>query len=674
MTYSHLFRPLDLGFTTLRNRIMMGSMHTGLEDRKKDYTKLATYFSERVKGGIGLIVTGGYAPCAAGRLTLNSSKLTNQWEAKSHQIVTSAVHAEGGKICLQILHAGRYAFHPFSVAPSSLKSPISPFKPRALSDKGVEKQIQSFVRCGLLAQSAGYDGIEIMGSEGYFINEFLASRTNKRTDRWGGVFENRMRLPTEIVQRLRDATGPDFIIIYRISILDLVEGGSLWNEVVLLALAIEKAGASLINSGIGWHEARIPTIATSVPRAAFSWVSKRLKEHLSIPVIASNRINTPEQAEKVLAGGDADMVSLARPLLADPDFVNKAKTGRADEINTCIACNQACLDRIFSGKRATCLVNPRACYETELTLKPTSNKKKIAVVGSGPSGLTCATIAASRGHDVSLFEASSEIGGQFNLAKRIPGKKEFHETIRYFKRQLQLTKVKLVLDREIEGNDMNNSEFDEVVLATGISPKVPEIPGLDHPKVLSYIDVLLYKKPVGASVAIIGAGGIGFDIAEFLASNDSSQNSEIETFISDWGIDPDLISRGGVIGQAPSFSPSNRTIYLLQRKPGKPGKDLAKTTGWIRRLILKKKKVKMIAGVTYHRIDDQGLHLSVGGQSETLDVDSIVICAGQNSQRELLGDFEKSGKRIHLIGGAKMAKNLDSHRAIREGYQLGAEI
>ena len=675
MSYPHLLQPLDLGFAILRNRAVMGSMHTGLEDRKKNYRKLAAYYLERVEGGIGLIVTGGYAPNRAGSFSLLSSKLASRSDAVAHRTITDAVHSKGGKICLQILHAGRYGFHPFCVAPSALKSPISPFKPRALSSRGVERQIGAFVRCGKLAQSAGYDGVEVMGSEGYFINEFLAIHTNKRRDGWGGSFENRMRLPVEIVGRLREAVGPNFIVIYRLSMLDLVENGNTWQETVRLAKAIQEAGATLINTGIGWHEARIPTIALPVPRAAFAWVTKKLKAEITIPVIASNRINTPAVAEEILARGDADLVSMARPLLADPHFIRKTETGRTDEINVCIACNQGCLDRIFSGKRASCLVNPRACYETEIKVEPAAKKRRIAVVGSGPSGLACAAAAAERGHEVHLFEQAGEIGGQFNLAKRIPGKQEFQETIRYYGRQLELHGVRLFLQRKIGNRDLLREEFDEVVLATGITPRIPAIPGIDHPKVLGYEEVLRQKRPVGSTVAIVGAGGIGFDIAEFLTHPHPASLQSIEAFRREWGIDGSLQSPGGIADDRSGDSPKAvRTVYLLQRKPGRPGKNLAKTTGWIGRRTLQKRKVHMIGGVAYDRIDDQGLHISVAGESKILYVETVVVCAGQNSRRELFDELQDSGKKPHLIGGAKAAAELDSYRAIREGFLLGTRI
>jgi len=670
--YPHLLAPLDLGFTALRNRVLMGSMHTGLEDRRKDYEKLAAYFTERARGGVGLIVTGGIAPNIAGWVSPFSGKLNRSWEVGRHRLVTRAVHEEGGKICMQILHSGRYGYHPFSVAPSAIKSPITPFKPHALSSRGVERQLADFARCAALAREGGYDGIEIMGSEGYLINQFLSARTNQRTDQWGGSFANRMRFPVEIVRRVRAATGPDFIIIYRLSMLDLVEGGSAWDEVVTLAKAVEQAGATLINTGIGWHEARIPTIATMVPRAAFTWVTGRLKGQVKAPLITTNRINMPQVAEEILARGDADMVSMARPFLADPEFVIKAAQGREDEINTCIGCNQACLDHIFLRKEVSCLVNPRACHETELNYLPARVRKRIAVVGAGPAGLACATVAAQRGHDVTLFEAAAEIGGQFNMAKRIPGKEEFYETLRYFRRQLELTGVKAQLGRPVSAAELIAQGFDEVVLATGVTPRRPAIPGVDHPKVLSYVDVLLHGKPVGETVAIVGAGGIGFDVAEFLCHDGVSPSVDRELFLKEWGIDSSLQARAGIEGIRPHIEPAPRQIYLLQRKASKPGEGLGKTTGWIHRRSLQHKKVVMITGANYDAIDDQGLHLTADGQPPVLTVDNVVICAGQESRRDLQPPLEAAGLSVHIIGGAKLAAELDAKRAIDEGSRLAA--
>jgi 2,4-dienoyl-CoA reductase (NADPH2) len=670
--YTKLFEPLDLGFTTLKNRVLMGSMHTGLEELKGGYEKMAAFYAERAKGGVGLIVTGGISPNIAGWVGPFSSKLTNTRTADKHKIITQSVHDNGGKICLQILHTGRYGYHPFAVAPSSIKSPISPFKPWALSKMGVRKTINDYVNCAKLAQHAGYDGVEVMGSEGYLINQFIATKTNKRTDEWGGSYENRIKFPLEIVRKIRKEVGENFIIIFRLSMLDLVEGGSSWQEVVQLAKELEKAGVTIINTGIGWHEARIPTIATMVPRGAFAWVTKKMKSEISIPLITTNRINTPEVAEQILQDGNADMVSMARPFLADAFFVNKAMENKADEINTCIGCNQACLDHIFSRKHASCLVNPRACRETELTPTKVANPKRIAVVGSGPAGLSFASVAAERGHLVTLFDSAPEIGGQFNIAKQIPGKEEFYETIRYFNKQLQLHKVTLQLNKTVTANDL--TEFDEVIVASGITPRKPPIPGIEHPMVLSYIDVLKHKKEVGKRVAIIGAGGIGFDTAEYLTHSGPSTSQDIQAFLREWGIDPTNEVRSGIEGIKAHPEPSPREVYLLQRKETKIGEGLGKTTGWVHRISLKNKAVKMLNAVQYDKIDDAGLHVTIKGQSQLLAVDNVVICAGQVSKNELVEPLQKMGKSVHVIGGAFMAGELDAKRAIEQGYRLGVEI
>ena len=671
MNYSHLMAPLDLGFTTLPNRVLMGSMHTGLEDRAKNFPKLAAYFAERARGGVGLMVTGGIAPNRAGWVAPFSGKLSSKREVARHRLVTDAVHEHNGRICMQILHAGRYGYHPINVAPSAIKSPISPFKPWKLSTRGVEKQIRDFVRCAKLAQMAGYDGVEVMGSEGYLINQFLVARTNKRQDRWGGPFENRMQFAVEIVRRIRQETGEAFIVIFRLSMLDLVKDGSNWEEVVQLAKAVEAAGATIINTGIGWHEARVPTIGTMVPRGAFKWVTQKMKAEVSLPLIATNRINHPATAEAILAEGAADMVSMARPFLADPDFVKKSGEGREDEINTCIACNQACLDHVFVAKRATCMVNPRACFETELKYKATAQPKHIAVVGAGPAGLATASVAASRGHQVDLFEAKEEIGGQFNMAKRIPGKEEFHETLRYYKKQLELHKVKLTLGKQVTPALLKAGAYDEIVLATGVLPRNPEIEGQDHAKVLSYMDVLAGDREVGDRVAIVGAGGIGFDVAEFLSHQQTGEKPDPKSFFKQWGVDTALDNPGGLL-PSPEPEPSARKIYLLQRKASRPGKGLGKTTGWIHRATLKRKRVEMLAGVTYQRIDDQGLHITVENQPRVLEVDHVVLCTGQISQRALVEGLESDGLNYHLIGGAKLAAELDAKRAIEEGSKLAA--
>lgn len=673
--YPHLLAPLDLGFTTLKNRTLMGSMHTGLEEKPGGFERMAAYFAERARGGVGLMVTGGIGPNEEGGVYSGAAKLSTVEEAEKHKIVTRAVHEAGGKICMQILHAGRYAYSPKSVAPSAIQAPINPFKPRELDEEGIEKQIADFVNCAALAQQAGYDGVEVMGSEGYFINQFLVAHTNHRTDRWGGSYENRMRLPVEIVRRVREAVGPNFIIIYRLSMLDLVEGGSSWDEIVLLAKAIEKAGATIINTGIGWHEARIPTIATKVPRAAFTKVTAKLKGEVSIPLITTNRINTPEVAEQVLAEGDADMVSMARPFLADPEFVNKAAEGRADEINTCIGCNQACLDHTFGGKLTSCLVNPRACHETELNYIPTTQVKKIAVVGAGPAGLAASTVAAERGHSVTLFDAASEIGGQFNVAKRVPGKEEFYETLRYFKRKLETTGVDVRLNTRVSVDDLVKGGFDEIILATGIVPRTPEIPGIEHAKVISYLDAILERKPVGQKVAVIGAGGIGFDVSEFITHQGKATSLDREAFWQEWGIDTALEARGGVAGVQAQPHPAARQIFLLQRKKTKVGDGLGKTTGWIHRTGLKNKNVQMLNSVEYLKVDDAGLHIRIaGGEEQVLPVDTVIVCAGQDPLRELQQGLESAGQRVHLVGGADVAAELDAKRAIDQGSRLAAGL
>jgi 2,4-dienoyl-CoA reductase (NADPH2) len=671
--YPHLLAPLDLGFTTLRNRVLMGSMHVGLEEAKDGFERMAAFYAERAHGGVALMVTGGISPNDAGRPFPGGSRLASPEEAEHHKVVTQAVHDAGGKIALQILHFGRYAYHPGLVGPSPIKAPISPMPPRELSTEEVEQTIADFVNCAKLAQSAGYDGVEVMGSEGYLINEFIAARTNHRTDEWGGAYANRMRFPVEIVRRTREAVGPNFIIIYRLSMLDLVDGGSTFDEVVQLAQAVEAAGATIINSGIGWHEARIPTIATSVPRGAFAWVTQKLKGKVKLPLITTNRINTPEVGEQILADGQADMVSMARPMLADPFFVAKAAAGKADEINTCIGCNQACLDHTFSGKITSCLVNPRACHETLLKIEPVQGaKKRVAVVGAGPAGLAFATTAAQRGHSVTLFDSAAEIGGQFNVAKQIPGKEEFYETLRYFSKQLQLTGVDVQLHTRVSAVDLVKGGFDEVVLATGVAPRTPSIPGIDHPKVLNYLDVLRDKKPVGKTVAVIGAGGIGFDVSEYLTHEGTSPALDAPKFYAEWGIDTTYAQAGGL--KAPHLDKAPRQVYLLQRKTSKVGDGLGKTTGWIHRTSLKNRNVEMIAGASYDRIDDQGLHITVGGQQMTLPVDNVVICAGQDPLRALQAGLEAAGVKTTLIGGADVAAELDAKRAIKQGTEVAAAL
>lgn len=674
--YPHLFAPLDLGFTQLRNRVLMGSMHTGLEDRARDFPRLAAYFAERAAGGVGLIVTGGFSPNLVGWLKPFGGKLSWPWEARPHKFVTRAVHEHGAKICAQLLHAGRYGYHPLTVAPSKVKAPINPFTPRALSARGVERQISAYANAAKLARDAGYDGVEIMGSEGYFINEFTAPRTNKRNDAWGGTPEKRMRFAVEIVRRVREACGPDFIIVYRLSLLDLVEDGNQWNEIVAQAKAVEAAGATIINSGIGWHEARVPTIVTSVPRAAFVDVTAKLKPHVALPVIATNRINMPDVAERILADGKADMVSLARPLLADPEWANKSRAGKSHAINTCIACNQACLDHVFENKNASCLVNPRACAETELVYTKTYAAKRVAVVGAGPAGLACATVAAERGHRVTLFDAANEIGGQFNYAKRIPGKEEFHETLRYFRHKLEETGVEVKLATQATAETLGG--FDEVVLATGITPRKVDFPGADHPKVVSYVDVLSGRVQIGARAALIGAGGIGFDVAEYLvhAGADSHDNAphpqEKSRWMAEWGVDATFEARGSLVPPQPE--PPAREVWLLQRSAGKPGARLGKTSGWVHRATLKAKQVKMLGGVEYLGVDDAGLRIRVDGAEQLLSVDHVVICAGQEPRRDLHAALMAAGKAAHLIGGADVAAELDAKRAIAQGSRLAAGL
>ena len=668
--YPHLLEPLDLGFTTLKNRVIMGSMHVGLEEAPNGFERMAAFYAERARGGVGLIVTGGIAPNPEGATYTGSAKLTDDEEVAEHRLITEAVHRDGGRIAMQILHTGRYAFSEDSVSASAIQAPISPFVPHALTDEEVERTIEDFARCAELARRAGYDGVEIMGSEGYLINQFIAPATNKREDRWGGSFENRIRLPLEILRRVRERVGNDFIVIYRLSMLDLIPDGSTFDEVVELGRRVEAAGADIINTGIGWHEARVPTIATSVPRGAYTWITERLKKELSVPLVAVNRINTPEVAERIIADGQADMVSLARPMLADADFVAKAAAGAPEEINTCIGCNQACLDHTFSLKITSCLVNPRACHETELVLSPTRTRKNVAVVGAGPAGLAFAVSAASVGHTVTLFDAAAEIGGQLNMARRVPGKEEFDETLRYYRVQLDKHGVDVRLNTPVAATDLEG--YDEVVIATGVSPRTPEIPGVDHPSVVGYVDVLRGGAEVGEKVAIIGAGGIGFDVAEFLTDTGEEASQDAEAFFRQWGVDLDYKERGGL--RAPERVAPPRRVHLLQRKTSKVGKGLGKTTGWIHRLELRHRGVEMVAGAEYRRIDDDGLHLTVDGEERVLDVDTVVLCSGQDPRRGLADELTAAGRTVHVIGGADVAAELDAKRAIKQGTELAAAL
>ncbi len=672
--YKHLLAPLDLGFTTLKNRVLMGSMHTNLEEIPGGLERAAVFYAERARGQVGLIVTGGIAPNKAGAVAQHASLMQTPEHAKSHRVITEAVHKEGGKICMQILHAGRYAYHANGVSASAIRSPINKTTPRALETKEVWETIDDYVNSAVMAKEAGYDGVEIMGSEGYLINQFIVKRTNHREDEFGGSYENRIKLPIEIVKRTREKVGKDFIIIYRLSMLDLVPEGSTWEEVVQLAKAIEAAGATIINTGIGWHEARVPTIGTVVPRAGFAWVTKRLMGEVNIPLIATNRINMPEVGEKIIADGAADMVSMARPFLADENLVLKAIENRAHEINTCIACNQACLDHTFEGKLSSCIVNPRACHETELNFLPTQNPKKIGVVGAGPAGLAAATIAAERGHQVDLYEAADEIGGQFNMAKVIPGKEEYHQTIRYYDAMIKKHGVNLSLNHRVTADELLKNQYDEIIIATGVSPRKVNFPGHDHPKVVSYAEVLSGKKTVGKSVAIIGAGGIGFDTAEFLTHNPHhvSPSMDVEKYMKEWGVDMDYATGGAVEKPEPEASP--RQVYLLKRSIGKHGKGLGKTTGWIHRASLMMKGVIHLANVTYHKVDDEGFHISVGEEQKVLPVDNVVVCAGQEPLRKLWDDLTSKHDRVHLIGGADEASQLDAKRAIKQASYLVAGI
>ena len=670
--YPKLLSPLDLGFTTLKNRVVMGSMHTGLEDRARDTGRLAAYFAERARGGVGLIITGGYAPNRTGWLLPFAAEMLSSGDARRHRRITAAVHDEGGKILLQVLHAGRYAYHPLSASASALKAPINPFRPRALSSRGVEETIDDFVRCALLAQEAGYDGVEIMGSEGYLLNQFLAPATNRRTDRWGGSARNRRRLPVEIVRRTREAVGADFIVDYRISLADYVENGQSWDEILRLATEVEEAGATLLNSGFGWHEARVPTIVTSVPSGAFVDISSAVAEQVQIPVVASNRINMPEAAEQILADTHVQLISMARPMLSDPDWVNKAAADRAAEINTCIACNQACLDHAFVHKKVSCLLNPRAGHETRLVLAPTRVTRTVAVVGAGPAGLATAVSAAERGHRVTLFDANEHIGGQFDMARRIPGKEEFNETIRYFTTMLAKYDVDVRLGVRVGAEELTG--FDEVVLATGVTPRMPAIPGIEHPMVLSYPEAIYGAREVGKRVAVIGAGGIGFDVSELLTT-DESPTLNLKEWKAEWGVADPAEARGALTTPLPA--PPAREVFLLQRTKGPQGRRLGKTTGWVHRASLKAKGVQQLSEVNYERIDDDGLHISFGEKRQrprVLAVDNVVICAGQESVRELEDALRSRGVRPHVIGGAAIAAELDAKRAIKQGTELAAKL
>ena len=672
--YPHLFEPLNLGFTTLKNRTIMGSMHTGLEEAPDGFERLAAYFAERAAGEVGLIVTGGFSPNVEGCVADHAAQLSTPEAVDPHRKITSAVHQNGGKIALHILHTGRYGFHKRLVSASPLQAPINIFKPKELTEDEILRQIEDFSHCAGLARQAGYDGVEIMGSEGYLINQFIAPATNQRTDRWGGTYENRIRFPLEIVRQIRKRVGTDFILIYRLSMLDLVAGGSSWDQVVELAREVEAAGATIINTGIGWHEARIPTIASMVPRAAFTWVTGRLKGAVSIPLVTSNRINTPETIEQTLAAGHADLISMARPFLADPAFVKKAREDRADEINTCIGCNQACLDNIFQGKVASCLVNPRACHETELVISPTASPKRIAVVGAGPAGLSFAVTAASRGHAVTLYDRQDRIGGQLNLSVRIPGKEEFAETLRYFRRQLALLGVKVRLNTPVDADRLAGESFDAVVVSTGVRPRRLDIPGADHPKVITYIDAILGKKPVGGSVVIIGAGGIGFDTAVLITHEGASTSLDRDRFLEEWGVDRDYRQPGGLLASDSETQPSPRRVTMLQRKASKMGAGLGKTTGWIHRATLRKRGVQMINGVAYEKIDDEGLHIVKNESRQTIPANTIIICAGQEPLRTLADELTGMDMHVHIIGGADKAAELDAQRAIDQGTRLAMEI